>query len=256
MYDNLFAALAQAKSLPSKAYRTAISALDIPGEALQGYSQGLQLKRQIQQPQALARLLNATPQGHEIVETMGPEGAAAALTGSEPKDILDYAGKQAQLQQQGNLGYAGIAERGTASKNAYDAAMARTNAQEDIASGRTLSGAIGMHQQAINDLTNNMTRLSTSLPSGLGGTIQNLLSKNQDVSQYLSDPRYSQTVAQMRSLQSQIGNHQATIGALTRQQGLAGSGLTDNSDLSGINPSSQPGQGGDTSTSGLPGLQF
>jgi hypothetical protein len=56
--DALFAALAQAKSLPSHAYRTADAALQIPGEALGGYEEGLQANQQIQQ----AKMLN-TPLG-------------------------------------------------------------------------------------------------------------------------------------------------------------------------------------------------
>ena len=168
------------------------------------------------------------------------------MYGMQPKDLMDYMGQSAQLQQQGNLGWGNINERNTASQRMADAAAARTTAQEDIASGRTLSGAIGMHQQAINSLSNQMTQLAKSEPTGVGGTIQNLISKNQDVSQYLGDPKFAALAGQMKSLQTQIGQHQQILGALTHSQGLAGSSLNDNSDLNAINPN----DGGDTSQSG------
>lgn len=47
--DALFEKLAEAKSLPSHAYRTAMSALEIPGQALEGVQQGMQANQQIQQ---------------------------------------------------------------------------------------------------------------------------------------------------------------------------------------------------------------
>ena len=122
MYDSLFQALAQAKAQPSHGFRAFESAAQIPGDALSGYMEGRQAKMQMQQPEAMARMLNSTPQGHEMIETMGPQAATSAMYGMQPKDLMDYMGKSAQLQQQGNLGWGNINERNTASQRMADAA--------------------------------------------------------------------------------------------------------------------------------------
>jgi len=241
--DDLFLALAQAKALPDKWARAVNTGSDAAKDILGGYLQGKQIAYQLGQPEAMARLLNATPQGHEIVQTMGPEGAASALYEAKPQDVLNYAGKAAELEQRGKLGYAGINERNAASQRAFQAAQERTKAQQDIFGGRNLTQNIANHENEVLRLSNENAQLSRSLPGGIGGTIQSLIDRNADISQYLSDPKYHQIVSQMKQNQQDINFHKQVLQPMYRAQGLIPPGVLDNSDLGGINPPA----GGDNS---------
>jgi hypothetical protein len=254
-FDPLFMALAQAKSQPSHAFRDTMAALDIPSEALSGYMQGRQARMQIQQPEALARLMNATPQGHDIEQQIGPEAMTAAMYGSNPKEALDYLGKSTELAQRGQLGYAGINERNTASQRAYDAAQARTAAAQKMFGGKNLSSNIALHENEIQRLTGEQSRLASQVPGGVGGTIQALIGRGGDIGQYLQDPKVGAIAAQMKSNQQQIDFHKQVLQPMYRSQGIIPAGILDNSDMGAINPPENP-TGGDTSQNGLPGLSF
>lgn len=251
--EGLFEALAQAEARPSKAYRAAISGADALKDTLGGYLQGRQINMQMQQPEALARLLNATPQGHEIVQTMGPAGATAAMYRSNPKDVLDYAGKQAQLAQQGDLGYANIAERNTASQRAADQAAARTKSQASIFGGKNLSSNIALHENEIQRLNGENTTLSTKLPSGITGMVKQWLTAGGVMPPALQDPQVAGIASQMKNNQAQINFHQQVLQPMYKSQGLIPPSMLDNSDLGNINP--PPTAGGDSSiVTGLPGF--
>jgi hypothetical protein len=250
-YDPLFMALAQAKAQPSHAFRTAMSALDIPGEALQGYSQGLRLRNQIQQPEALRELYSA--EGGPGAENL----PASAFYGMTPKDVLEYAGTANRLRSQRELGLASINERDTASERAAEEAAARTAAIQSMGGARDLTSNIALHENAVKSLMDENSRLSSQVPGGMGGTIQNLLSKGGDITAYLRDPKFASIAAQMKGNQSQIGYHQAMLQPLYKAQGMQPSMMSDfgdNSDLNEINP---PAPGGDQAVgSQLPGLSF
>jgi hypothetical protein len=250
--DRLFEMLAQAKGQPSKALRATQAAGQAGSDILGGYLTGRQLKMQLNQPEAMARLLNATPQGHDIVQTMGPEGATAAMYGSTPKDVLDYAGKAAELKQRGDLGMAGINERNTASQRAYDAALGRTKSNETLFGRKDLSSNIALHENEIQRLTGEQSKLSSQVPGGIAGTVQSLISRGGDIGPYLQDPKFGSIYAQMKANDSQIKFHKSVLEPMYKAQGIIPQGLLDNSDLGGINP---PPAGGDNSVvTGLPGF--
>ena len=81
MYDPLFLALAQAKSQPSHAFRTAMSALDIPGQAAEGYDTGLKLRNDILANKYAPQLMMAQRQAAlldnygKLSESIGPDRA-------------------------------------------------------------------------------------------------------------------------------------------------------------------------------------
>jgi len=250
--DRLFEMLAQAKSQPSKA----LQATEAGGNALEnilgGYLRGYGIKRQMQQPEAIARMINSTPQGHDMEQQIGPEGMTAAMYGATPKEGLDYLGKSTELAQRGALGYAGINERNTASQRAADVANARTQSQEKIFGGKNLSSNIALHENEIQRLTGEQSRLASQVPGGVGGTIQALIGRGGDIGQYLQDPKVGAIAAQMKQNQSQIDMHKQMLSPMYRAQGMIPPGMLDNSDLGGINP--PPAVGGDgsiTSTSGV-----
>jgi hypothetical protein len=247
--DRLFEMLAQAKARPDRWSRDLSAGTDALTGTLGGYLQGRQIKQQLGKPEAMARLLNATPQGHDIVQTMGEPGAEAALYDASPKDVMDWAGKQRQTDVTRELGLGGIAEKGKAAQLAYQAATGRTGAMRDIAGGKGLDTIITNHMNMAKSLNDENARLASSLPTGMGSTIQNLIATNGNIDS-IADPRAKQIAAQMKYNQGQIDQHNMTVKALTSRQ--FGNISGDNSDVTAIN---LPSSGGDNSIpTGLPGF--
>ena len=253
MNDRHFEMLAQARALPSRPYRALVAGTNAVGDTAEGYFRGLQMKHQMQQPEALARMINSTPQGHAIEQTMGPDALTAAMYGSNPKEALDYLGKSTQLAQQGALGYAGINERNTASQRAADTANARTQSQEKIFGGKNLSSNIALHENEIQRLNNENSTLSTKLPSGVSGILKQWLTTGGMVPQALQDPQFAGVANQMKSNQNQINFHQQALQPMYKAQGMIPPGVLDNSDLGNINPQ-QPSGGDNSIVTGLPGF--
>ena len=163
--------------------------------------------------------------------------------------------KQAQLAQTGALGYAGINERDTASQRAADVANARTKSQENIFGGKNISSNIALHENQIKSLSDQNSQLAAKIPGGIGGTIQSLIGRNADISQYLQDPRYGSIVGQMKQNQQNINFHQQVLQPLYRSQGMIPPSVLDNSDLNNVNPNPQTSGTGDNSiATTLPGF--
>ena len=251
--DDLFMALAQAKAQPSRAFRALDTGVGAANDIAGGYLRGRQIRSQLAQPEAIARLINATPQGHDIEQQIGPDALREAFYGSNPKEALDYLGKSTELAQRGALGYAGINERESASRRAADVANQRTKSMETIFGGKNLSQNIALHENEIQRLTGEQSRLAAQVPGGLGGTIQALIGRGGDIGQYLQDPKVAAIAAQMKHNQDQIQFHQAAVMPMYKAQGIVPPGVLDNSDLNNINP--PPMAGGDNSiVTGLPGF--
>lgn len=251
MYDPLFMALAQAKAQPSKAYRTAMSALAIPGQAAEGLSEGYKIKRMIQQPEAMARIFAATPMGEQIMKNSGPDALIQAMYGMEPKDTFADIGNQARLEAQQRLGMAGIRQRDTASQRASDAANRRTGAMEDIFSGGNLTKNIGEFDNQIAQLDKANNDLAAKLPPGVSGVIRNFITNGGVAPDVLKDPQLAAITAQMKSNNEKRNALAVQRKNLQQRQGLISRDLLDNSDLGTINP-----PGGDNSIPGevVPGV--
>lgn len=254
-FDPLFLALAQAKSMPSHGFRAFQSAMDIPGQAIKGLSEGYQLKRMVEQPEAMARIYAATPQGAEILKNTSPDALVSAMIGMDNNKLFgETLPRQAQIANQRELGLKSIDERNTASQRAYDASMARTGAERDIFGGKNISSNIAMHENELQKLMAENGQLATKIPGGVSGTIKNWLTNGGVAPDILKDPQVAAIAAQMKSNMQRIQAHQAALVPMYKAQGMVPNELLKSmggADLNAINP------GGDTSIPGqevIPGV--
>ena len=244
-YDPLFAALAQAKSLPSHAYRTAEAALNIPEQAFEGYGQGLRLRQMLKQPQAFEEAYAATPEGQRVINQIGPGAGRDIFFGMQPEQFATMMGGGAQRE----LGYAGLGTRQNIATGEQAVQAARTKALESIAGERDVSTNIKMHDDAINTINGQIDALIGKLPGGVGGTVWSAAQRalSDYVNPNLSDPHLQAIQSQLQPLVQQRRAH-----ALAQNALLQGQGYLKNSVMQQI---TQPtnidtGAGGDTSLGG------